>query len=194
MWSYKFKQYCGRLSLIAIAIFTFLVTSPLPTMAAEKIKFSYGIASQSVSLEELETFALTGETSPALDFLFEFTGHNPEVIRLLLVQEIPIDAVTASSLLNSPVGGYILDRASNIVNTGASRGNREALRGALITSAEGDRQISLLEVWRNYPTKKVVVDGQSWSNMTQGFSNTLQQVGETAELSIALLQNFLDRQ
>jgi hypothetical protein len=191
MWGYKFKQYCWGL---AITITTLVVNSSASAIAAETINFSRGIASQSVSLEELETFAQTGEISPALNFLFKFTGHNPETIRLLLVQEIPIDAVTTSNLLNSPIGGYILDRASTIVNTGASRGNREALRGALIESAEGDSKISLLEVWDNYPTKKVVVDGQSWISMTQGFSDTLEQVGKTAQLSVALLQNFLNHQ
>lgn len=192
MWGNRFKQCCRGLGGFAIAISTLMVISIKPAQAAETINFQYGIASQSVSLKELETFAETGETSPALDFLFKFTGNNPQVIRLLLKQEIPIDAVTAANLLNSPLGGYILERASNIVNTSASQGNKEALRGALITSAESDRKISLLEVWHNYPTKEVFVDGQSWLDMTQGFSNTLQQVGKTAQLSIALLQNFLN--
>jgi hypothetical protein len=194
MWGYKsrqLKQFCWGWQKLAIAIVTSIVILPTPAIAAEKIKFSRGIFSQSVSLEELVIFAKTGESSPALDFLFKFTKHNPDVIRLLLVQEIPINAITASNLLNSPVGGYILDRTSMIVNIGASKGNREALRGALIESAEGDSKISLLEVWENYPTKEVVVDGQSWIEMTQGFNDTLEQVGKTAQLSIALLQNFL---
>jgi hypothetical protein len=198
MWSFQlkqcFRQYCGRISSLAIAISTLMITPPSATIAAEEINFRYGIASQSISIEELETFAKTGETSPALDFLLEFTGQNPEIIRLLLVQEIPMDAVTASTLLNSPLGEYVLDRASNIVNTGASEGNREALRGALIESTQSDRKISLIEVWRNYPTKEVDVDGQSWNHLTQGFSETLQQVGKTAQLSIALLQTFLNQQ
>jgi hypothetical protein len=197
MWGYKSKQLKQDgwgWKKLAIAIATVIIILPVPAIAAETINFSRGIASQSVSLEELMTFAKTGESSPALDFLLKFTGHNPEVIRLLLVQEIPISAATASYLLNSPLGDYILDRASAVVNTGASKGNREALRGALIESAEGDGKVSLLEVWDNYPTKEVVVDGQSWINMTQGFSDTLEQVGKTAQLSIALLQNFLNHQ
>ena len=49
-------------------------------------------------------------------------------------------------------------------------------------------------MWRNYPTREVVVDGQSWMDMTQGFSHTVEQAGKSAELSIALLRNFLNRQ
>ena len=163
-----------KMSLVtAIALLT-VTTSFKPVIAAEKIKFNHGIASQSVSLEELETFAETGEVSPALDFLFEYTNQNPKLIRLLLTQKIPMDTVTASNLLNSPIGEYVLDRVSNIVNSGASRGNREGLRGALITSTSGDRNISLLEVWRNYPTKEVVIEGKSWRKMTEEFGRTLQ--------------------
>ena len=189
----RFRQYITGISSFAIALIISVITIE-SVEAAEKINFNYSIARQSVSLEDLETFARTGEISPSLNFLFKFTGHQPELVRLMLTQEIPMDTVMASRLLNSPIGGYVLDRASKIVNTGASRGNREALRGALIASTHGDRQISLLEVWRNYPTKEVNVDGQAWMSMTQGFSDTLQQVGHTAKLSFALLRNFFSRQ
>lgn len=188
MWNYKFKQY---LSIAFTAIAFGSVTAVEPTIAAEKINFNYGIANQSVSLEELETFADTGEISPSLDTLFEYTNHNPRLIRLLLQQEISLDTVTASDMLNSFIGEYILDRASSIVNTGASRGNREALRATLIASADDDSKISLLEVWRNYPTKEVVVDGKSWMTMTEEFNSTLKKV-ESAALSIALLRDFLN--
>ena len=188
MWNYKFKQYLF-LAFTAIAFGSF--TAVKPTIAAEIINFNYGIANQSVSLEELETFANTGEISPSLDTLFEYTKHNPRLIRLLLQQEISLDTVTASDMLNSFIGEYILDRASDIVNSGASRGNREALRSTLIASADDDSKISLLEVWRNYPTEEVVVDGQSWMVMTEEFSSTLKKV-ESVALSIALLRDFLN--
>lgn len=188
MWNYKFKQHLSMaLGSIAFSLFT----ATEPTIAAEKINFNYGIARQSVSLEELETFANTGEISPSLDTLFKFTGDNPRLIRSLLQQEISLDTVTASDMLNSFVGEYVLDRASNIVNSGASRGNREALRGTLIASANDDSKISLLEVWRNYPTEEVMVDGESWMAMTKGFNSTLKKV-ESAALSIALLRDFLN--
>lgn len=188
MWNYKLQQ---ALSMTFASVAFTLLTAIEPTIAAEKISFNYGIANQSVSLEELETFANTGAISPSLDTLFEFTGHNPKLIRLLLQQEIAIDTVTASNMLNSFMGEYILDRASNIVNSGASRGNREALRGTLIASANDDSKISLLEVWRNYPTEEVIVDGKSWMAMTEGFNSTLKKV-ESAALSIALLRDFLN--
>ena len=199
MWNYKFEKYLLKVGLKAIVkrlltqIALIIFTTIEPTIAAEKINFNYGIANQSVSLEELETFANTGEISPSLATLFEFTEHNPRLIRLLLQQEISLDTVTVSDMLNSFVGEYILDRASNIVNSGASRGNTEALRGTLIASAKDDSKISLLEVWRNYPTKEIIVDGRSWSAMTKGFDNTLKKVGSVG-LSIVLLRDFLNGQ
>ena len=176
---------------MAIALVT-TITSGNCAIAAEKIKFKYGIMSQSVSLEELETFAETGEVSPALDFLLDYTNQNPKLIRLLLVEEIPLDIVTASNLLNSPLGEYVLDRVGRVVNSGASRGNREALRGALITSTNEDRKISLLEVWRNYPTKEVVVEGKSWKKITEEFGRIVEPTKTKAERSTKLLPNFLN--
>ena len=192
MWSHRLKKYLSSISRIAIAVLASM-TLLQPVSAAEKIKFQYGIGGQSVSLEELETFAETGETSPALDFLFQFSNRSPALIRLLLVQEIALDAATTSRLLNSPVGELVLDSASNVVNSGSSKGNREALRGALIASASDDGTISLLEVWRNYPTREVVVDGESWIAMTEGFSRTLRQAAQASNIPLALLQIWFAR-
>lgn len=179
-----------KIELAASAIAFLLCFSSRPSVAAETVHFHYGIAGQSVSVEDLEAFARTGEQSPAIAFLLRYMGRDPELVRLLLRQQIPIDAVTASKLLDSPIGEYILERASTVVHTGATRGNTEALRGALIGSADGDGQISLLEVWQNYPTRKVKVDGKSWNRMTSGFVDALSQVGKTAELSMVLVRNF----
>ena len=201
MWRNQFQQYefeyVPKMSLVTAIAFivatAFIATTSFPPVsAAEKIKFNHGITSQSVSLEELEIFAETGEISPALNFLFDYTNQNPKLVRLLLIQQIPLDTVTASNLLNSPIGESVLDRVSSVVNSGASKGNREALRGALITSTNGDGKISLLEVWRNYPTKEVIVEGTSWRKMTDKFSCTLQRAGTRAELAMTLLHDFLN--
>ncbi len=158
-------------SLWAISlIVTVLSTNIEPTVAAEKITFTYGLASQSVSLEELETFAATGAISPSIAFLLNLSKQKPEVVRWLLTQEFPSNTVIMSKLLNSLGGEYALTQSSNVVHSSASKGNIQAIRGALITSSSDDRTVSLLEVWRNYPTKQVYIDGKALVKIWQKLS------------------------
>ncbi|MDM9582930.1 alpha/beta hydrolase [Nostoc sp. GT001] len=43
--------------------------------------------------------------------------------------------------------------------TPSRRADRQALRAALVLSASQDRQVSLIEIIKNYPTNEVEVDG-----------------------------------
>ena len=152
-------------------IVTVLSTNLRPTVAAEKVTFTYGLVSQSVSLEELETFAATGAISPSIAFLLKFSTQKPEVVRWLLTQEFPTNTVILSQLLNSLGGEYALTQSSNVVHSSASQGNIQALRGALIISSSDDQRVSLLEVWRNYPTKQVYIDGKALGKIRQKLPN-----------------------
>lgn len=140
----------------AVAVFL----SPKHAIASEEIIFTYGGASQSVDLEELQVFAETGETSPALDFLLEFGQHNPWMMRWILTQEFPANTKIVSDLFNTAPGEYVLSQTSNVVGSKSERANVTALRGALIASASDDNTISLIELFENYPTKQVYVNGK----------------------------------
>ncbi|WP_036479092.1 alpha/beta hydrolase, partial [Myxosarcina sp. GI1] len=67
-----------KVNLVLFITCIFVAISNHQVIAAEKITFGYGIATQSVSFEELATFAETGELSPALKFLFKYGKQNPQ--------------------------------------------------------------------------------------------------------------------
>ena len=132
-------------------------------VAAEEVIFYYGVASQSVSVKELENFALVGEKSPSLEFLFAFSRQNPQLARHFLNQEFPIEAIWLANLLNSTPGTFVLKETGKIVHPKSKSANVQALRGALIQSASDDNRVSLLEFLQNYPTRQVYVDGKVFS-------------------------------
>ncbi|MDJ0742577.1 MAG: alpha/beta hydrolase [Xenococcaceae cyanobacterium MO_167.B27] len=197
MLGHKRKKKPGRRNkhlwhkpLLALGVAMVLLTSLKPTLAAEKVTFTYGLASVSVSLEELEAFATTGEVSPSIDFLLDFSGQNPDVVRWLLRGEFPTNTAIASYLLNTIVGEYALSQSSNIVHSSSPRGDIQALRGALIASSQDDGRVSLLELWRNYPTKQVYVDGESLISINKKANETLENLADYTELSAQLWQQF----
>ena len=177
-------------ALLALGATMVLLTNLKPTVAAEKVIFTYGLVSQSVSIEELEAFAATGEVSRSLRFLLNFSGQNPYLVRWLLTQEFPTNTVIMSRLLNTLMGEYALSQSSNVVHSRSQRGDIHAIRGALITSSSDDQRVSLLELLRNYPTKQVYVDGKSLTNIGRKATETLENLEDYVELSSQLWQQF----
>jgi len=134
--------------------------NPKSAIASEEIIFTYGGARQSVSLEELQVFAATGETSPSLDFLLNFSQQNPSMMRWILKQEFPANTKLVYELFNTTPGEYVLSQTGTVVGSKSERANVTALRGALIASASDDNTISLIELLENYPTQQVYVNGK----------------------------------
>jgi hypothetical protein len=137
-----------------------LVLSPiLPAVAADTIVLKYSILRESVSVEELGVLARTGEPSRALKSYLSLAKKDPKDLQTALYRPVDIDPVLLSKILNSYPGEFLLDRLSEVIHTPSGRASRESLRGAMITSALEDRNVRLIEVFENYPTTELHVDG-----------------------------------
>ncbi|GAX36110.1 alpha/beta hydrolase [Nodularia sp. NIES-3585] len=128
--------------------------------AAEQVVLKYGIFRESVSVEELSTFAETGELSRSLRVNFALAQQDPKAIRPYLTTPVNLDLVILDIILNSPIGNVILDDLSQVIHTPSRTADRQALRAALVLSASEDGQVTLLEIIQNYPTRNVEVDGE----------------------------------
>lgn len=170
-----------------------LVVIPLQgkqVLAAEEIVFKHGIASHSVSIEDLEHFGATGEMSRSVRFLFDFTKQNPHVGRRILVQEFPVETVMVSNLANSAPGEVVLSGLTQLIYPKSDRASVEALRGALIVSASDDNKISLLEIFRNYPTRQMYVDGKILAKTAKDVNNIIEIFQESLKVSLSLLRSL----
>jgi hypothetical protein len=140
---------------------------PLPIsyiLAAETVVLEYKIFRESIAVDELSTFAQTGKLSNSLRINLALARKEPQVIREYLTTPVKVSSVFLDRVLNSPVGDIILDELSQVIHTPSGKANRQALRSALVLSAVGDEQITLIEVIENYPTQNVQVDGEQLQN------------------------------
>ena len=144
------------LVLVSIICLLFLST---PAFAAERVMLKYGIFRESLSVEELSTFAQTGELSGSLKVNLALARQDPKAIRQYLTKPVKVNPVFLDKVLNSQIGNIILDRISQVISTPSQRANRQALRAALVLSANQDGQVSLIEIIKNYHTNEVEVDG-----------------------------------
>jgi hypothetical protein len=67
----------------------------------------------------------------------------------------------------------MLDQASQVIHTPTNRADRESLRGAIVSSALPDSQITLIEILENYPTPDVHVEGDRIVEVVQKISQVI---------------------
>ncbi|MGK7941912.1 MAG: alpha/beta hydrolase [Crocosphaera sp.] len=153
-----------------------LLSSQVPAKAAETVILKYSILRESVSVKELSTLANTGEASSSLKAYLKLANKKPEELRTLLNNNVDVDPVFLSKVLNSFAGGIVLDPVGEVIHTPSKRANRESLRGALVTSALSDKNIRLIEIFENYPTQEIHVDGDRLAEIYQSIEGFVKKV------------------
>ncbi|MGA1621244.1 MAG: alpha/beta hydrolase [Synechocystis sp.] len=138
-----------------------------PAQAAEDIILKYSILRESISVQELGELSRTGKVSPSLKSYLKLAKKDPEELRHWLNRPFPVEQTTLSNVLNSFFGGYILNQVGEVIHTPSKRASKEALRGAIITSAAEDNTVQLIEVLENYPTKEVHLEGDRLMELYQ---------------------------
>lgn len=157
----------SRASVLAAVFSGILLSSTIgilpwdckPAFAADQVVLKYRIFSESISVNELSTFAETGELSRPLQVNLKLARQDPEAVRRFLTKPVQASPIFLDRLLNSPVGNVILDELGKVVHTPSRQADQQALRAALVISASGDNSITLIEAIRNYPTSQVEVEG-----------------------------------
>jgi hypothetical protein len=166
--------YQSRLNLnFLIACCALGGLSAVPVQAAEQVILKYSILRESVSVSELGALAETGEVSSSLESYLKLAQKKPEDLQKILSQKVEVNPVLLSQLLNSSPGEFLLDRVSEVIHTPSERANRQALRGALVSSALPDGNIRLIEVLENYPTAEVHVEGDRLAEIYGQFKKLL---------------------
>jgi hypothetical protein len=166
---------------IAIAL------TPNQASSSEKIIFTYGGLTQSVSLGELQDFVETGEVSPSLDTLLSYGKQNPFFIRWILRKEFPADNKLITNLLNTAPGEFILSQTGTVVSSKTERANVKALRGALVASTKDNNLVSFIELLENYPTKDVYVNGKILVRLRRNLDEFIEQTSQYIKIPGNLL-------
>ena len=165
---------CSQLSLILSILGT--ICANFPVRAADQVILKYSILRESVSVPELSNLAKTGEVSPSLKAYLKLANKQPDDLRRILNQNVDVDPVFLSKILNSFAGDFVLNEVGQIIHTPSKRANRESLRGALVTSALSDRNIRVIEILENYPTSELHVDGDRLADVYQQIEGVVGQI------------------
>lgn len=150
------KPYHWLLGLVSL--FMPLCAVP-PALGAERIYISYGIFERSIPISLLETFAKTGKVDTELA---EYARHtSPKQLaqfRQVLQARIPLDTVTVSQFLYTPVGERLLDRLGEVIQTDAQQSGFYSIRAALILAAAQPQGFTPVAVLRQFTTSGIHID------------------------------------
>jgi len=166
-----------------------LITLP-PIDGAEKVTFQYGLITINFGVDDLTTFAETGEYPSAWNSYFGIANVSPESFRALLVKDIPVDPIELHTRLNSLLGEYLLFQVSRVIHGKAGNSNIQVLRSSLMRSALSNNQLTFLEFLQNFPLSVVVIEGLNLKR----FSRNLGQQGAVGAVTTGVEDMLLELQ
>ena len=164
----KFSRFLIVKTFIVL-ISSLLIFNVSKANAAEEIKIIYSIFSRTIKVDSLKTFAEKGSSTKNLRRILKATGSPDKEIRLVLNKDFEIPITIASKLVYSEIGNVFLTRLSSIIHP--PRANDEqtgilALRASVIQGLYiGNGQISLIDFFRAYPTKTIILDVNALSKV-----------------------------
>lgn len=161
-------------SSLLLTVGTVLATPA--AQAADTLVISYGPLNATVGIADLEALVETGETSADLQFYLNLAGIDPNLIRDVLQMELGANTDFMEDLLSSDSGSQLLAELSEIIHLPPNRPDVQVLKSAdqryrdpsdsenqaalklALMKAVDDRQLTILEVLKYYPTQRVYLD------------------------------------
>ncbi|HEY9877488.1 MAG TPA: alpha/beta hydrolase, partial [Leptolyngbyaceae cyanobacterium] len=166
----------GLAQLLGLALQGAGCTFGQPALAADRIIVSYGVAERSIQVQDLETFAETGELSRQLSEYIRMLNLSPEQLaqfQEVLRTPVDIDAIAVGQFLYTAQGKFLLKQISQVVQTPSRRAGFSATRAALILAAAEPPGLTILNVLKHFPTEAVRVDIQRGLALAGVFNRTL---------------------
>jgi lysophospholipase L1-like esterase len=155
-------KYFYRLfiSLFGCLIFLLLHSclGSLPSLAAEKVTFRYGLFEQSIPVADIRNYAEKQKVSSDLQsFLGYFSAKEKQKFQDALQVKMSLDIVALDKLINTGMGKQILSFASQAIAR-SDQASIQALRAAIILGAKSPEGLGIPSFLEAYPSNQLVVN------------------------------------
>ncbi len=157
-WISAFGKFTQSLTQWTGCLALFANVSGLPVLAAETIAIEYGSLKAVVAVDDVGRFVATGELTGELAGYGSFLSPGQRSrLRRALQLKIDLNATLVSQLVYSPVGDVVLGRLDRLINAGDVTGGNE-LKAAVVEAAAAPEGLTLLSVFKQFPTSEVRVN------------------------------------
>lgn len=176
------------LQTTAISLISGIVAT-LPARSAEEIYFDYGPLGRSLSVSSLETFAQDGTVDEHLaPYLNRLPAERQQDFQRFLSTPLPAlgpdipeemgDPFALSQWLYTTSGEALLSLFGQLVETEARQNGGQAIRAAILLAAADPDGLSLLNIIRHYPTRRLRLDLRQIQAVAQSVNTSLETTGE----------------
>ena len=139
----------------------------LPSLAAEKVTFRYGLFEQSIPVADIRSYSETQKVSSDLkSFLDYLSTQDKQKFQDTLQVKMSLDIVALDKLINTGMGKQILSFASQAIAR-RDQASIQALRAAIIIGAKSAEGIGVVSFLEAYPSNQLVVDVSKVSRLVQ---------------------------
>ncbi|MFK8183644.1 MAG: alpha/beta hydrolase [Phormidesmis sp.] len=133
----------------------------LPAQSAERIQFFFGPFEPTIYVDDLETFATTGEVPERFEIVANrLNDQQKSQLRAALNAHSELSPIPISQFTYSPFGENLLDKLGQVIQTDSFLNGMKGIRAALILAAsdEANGGFSTLNVLRHFPTDTIQID------------------------------------
>jgi len=177
------------LRALATGIIASIACSTTSAHAADSVLIQYQERERTITTENLETFAATGEA--VSDDIRIFFEENPEVSTIandVLTAEIFVSPEFLERFSSSSLGEFVLIQLNKVLGTPSGNEDLEPLRVAIANSFSNDNRFSILEIVRNYPADIIRLDFTG----LQPIVNDVKAFVEKVEPALQVAREFLE--
>lgn len=138
-----------------------LPTMILPAQSAERIQFFFGPFEPTIYVEDLETFAKTGEVTDQLKpVASRFNDEQLANLRVGLNAQYELNPIPVAQFTYSTLGENLLGKLGQVVQTDNFLNGMKGIRAALILAAANEEQggLTALNVMRHFPSQTIQID------------------------------------
>lgn len=155
-------------------------------LSAERLTTYVGPLQVSVSVDALETYAEDGTTSGDLGLILSFLGDEArQQFRQLLQQEVKLDVVTVSRILNIPMAEQVFQSVGNTLQTDSGLNGFYAVRSAtILTAANHPNGWTMIDWMRQYPTRDIRIDAGAFFSALQDLKTIALYQNSAAQIVI----------
>ncbi|KAB8331389.1 alpha/beta hydrolase [Scytonema tolypothrichoides VB-61278] len=169
------------LGILSIGLIPILTARP--SLSAERLTLSYGIAARSISINSLETYAKTGKIDDDLAAYAQYAGKEQlNQLREFLLTPIPLNAVQVSQFLYTPIGERLLENLGEVVQQESRISGFYAIRAALILAAADPQKLTILNVLRKFPSRTISINLVRGFEIAEAFQNAVNQTQQAIAL------------
>ncbi|QOV22799.1 alpha/beta hydrolase [Anabaenopsis elenkinii CCIBt3563] len=175
---YTLPKITINIFLLITIMSTYLLLRIKPVKAAENVILRYGILEESISVEDLQKIAKTGIVPRQYQvYTQKFPPQEQQKFLEILRKKIPVNFVSLSRLLYTPVGSTILQDFSKLTFRKDEAG-MQALRTALVHGSKTSEGLSVISFIQNYPSQNLVINVAEVPRVFGSFNLSYQQSNE----------------